>query len=408
MRADRFVPGDALPGAPEFAPRGPHGVGVTTLEFSNPNQVDVLASLRSGELRRGLRTLTAEVWYPSLAGGEERYCDHTLRQGPAGEPRIEAFEVPGWALRDAEPDRRHGPSPLVVVSHGYPGSRLLLSWLGENLASKGYAVMALDHTDSTVRDRGDVLSSLRNRPLDLALALRLASELERHHPLLQRVWDSAVAALVGFSMGGYGSLVALGAGFDPRVLAQPAFDAPLWRDLLRDLSLGDPFYEDLADSVRAKVRAAVLLAPWGGASAWSDAALARVQVPTLIAAGSADDIAEYPAIRRIFAGVAAERYLLTFEHARHNVGNNPAPEHLLSASAEDWWRYADPVWDTRRILSVLQHHISAFLGGELRGMPTHHYQTGACASATDWPGYPNRATVGLRMEALAAPTPPQV
>jgi predicted dienelactone hydrolase len=402
MRADRFVPGDALPGAPELAPRGPHGVGVTTVEFSNPNQIDVLASLRAGEPRRGLRTLTAEVWYPSLAGGETVYLDHTLRGGPDGASRIEAFEVPGRAQRDAEPDRRHGPCPLVVVSHGYPGSRLLLSWLGENLASKGYAVMALDHTDSTVRDRGDVLSSLRNRPLDLALALRLASDLERHHPRLNHVWDSAVAALVGFSMGGYGSLMALGAGFDPELLALPAFDAPLWREILADLRLGNPFFEDLADAVRAKVRAAVLLAPWGGASAWSDAALARVQTPLLIAAGSADDIAEYPAIRRIFAGVRGPRYLLTFEHARHNVGNNPAPEHLLSASAEDWWRFADPVWDTRRILSVLQHHISAFLAAELRALPTDHYQAGACAAVGEWPGYPNRATLGLRMEGLAA------
>jgi predicted dienelactone hydrolase len=373
-------------------------VGVTTVEFSNPNQFDVLGSLRAGERVRHTRTLRAEVWYPSAARGDCRYRDTMVQQRADGEMSVVPFEVPGRAQRDAEAERSLGPCPLVVVSHGYPGSRVLLSWLGENLASKGYAVMALEHTDSTPRDRGDVLSSLRNRPLDLALALRLASELERDHPRLHHVWDSAVVGLVGFSMGGYGSLVALGAGFDPALLALPDFDPPLWRDLLSDLSIGNPFYEDLVDATRARVRAAVLFAPWGGATAWSDAALARIDTPLLIAAGDADDIAGYPAIRRIFAGVGGECYLLTFANARHNVGNNPAPDALLSGSGEDWWRFADPVWDTRRILSVLQHHTSAYFGAHLRGLATDDFQRGACGAAGDWPGYPPRATLGLKME----------
>jgi predicted dienelactone hydrolase len=407
MHVPLFVPGDALPGAPELAARGPYGVGVTTVEFSHPNQVDVLGSLRANARVRHTRRLLAEVWYPSAERGACRYRDAMLQQGADGGVGVVDFEVPGRAQRDAAADRSLGPCPLVVVSHGYPGSRVLLSWLGENLASKGYAVMALEHTDSTPGDRGDVLSSLRNRPLDLALALRLASELERHHPRLRQVWDSAVVALVGFSMGGYGSLMALGAGFDPALLALPAFDPPLWRDLLSDLSLGNPFYEDLVDAARAKVRAALLLAPWGGATAWSDDALARVDTPLLIAAGDADDIALYPAIRRIFEGVGGERYLLTFENARHNIGNNPAPEVLLAGSADDWWRFADPVWDTRRILSVLQHHASAFLGAHLRGLPTDHFQRDACAAGA-WPGYPARASLGLRMEHRQPRDRPQV
>lgn len=408
MRVPPFVPGDALPGAPELAPRGGKGVGVTTLEFSNPHQVDVLGSLLARERRLHTRTLLAEVWYPTRERGSCHYRDYLLQVSADGLPQALVFETPGRASRDAEPDRSEGPCPLIVVSHGYPGSRLLLSWLGENLASKGYAVMALDHTDSTTRDRGDVLSSLRNRPLDVALALRLAHDLERHHPRLHHVWDSAVAGLVGFSMGGYGSLAALGAGFDPALLAHPSFHAPLWRELLADLQLGNPFYEDLVDAVRANVRAAVLLAPWGGATAWSDAALARVHTPLLIAAGGDDDIAEYPAIRRIFEGVSGERYLLTFAHARHNIGNNPAPDTLLGGAGEDWWRFADPVWDTRRIVSVLQHHTTAFFGSELRGQSTAEYQRGACHAEGEWPGYPARSTLGLRMEARGETPPSRV
>lgn len=401
MDAPAFVPGDALPAAPALAARGPRSVGVTTLALSHPQQIDVLGSLAAGEPIRATRTLAAEVWYPAVHDGRTTYFDHVPPTAQDAETAPRPFRFAGRAARDAEPDRALGPAPLVVVSHGYPGSRVLLSWLGENLASKGYAVMALDHTDSTHADRGDVLSSLRNRPLDIALALRVAADLERHHPLLHHVWDADRAALVGFSMGGYGALVALGAGYDAASLAHPAFDQPLWRELLDDLVLGQPFYDDLVDSVTARVRCAALLSPWGGSQVWTDPALERLRVPLFIAAGSEDDIALYPAIRRIFEGAAsADRWLLTFEHARHNVGCNPPPEALLTASHESWWRYADPVWDTRRILSVLQHHLTAFLGARLRGQPLDDYQEGALAAPAGepWPGYPPRSTVGLRLE----------
>ncbi len=401
MDAPAFIPGDALPAAPALAARGPRSVGVTTLALSHPQQIDVLASLAAGEATRTTRTLAAEVWYPAVQRGRTDYLDHLPPNADDGDAVARPFRFAGRAARDAEPDRAQGPAPLVVVSHGYPGSRVLLSWLGENLASKGYAVLALDHTDSTHADRADVLSSLRNRPLDIALALRVAADLERHHALLHHVWDSDRTALVGFSMGGYGTLVALGAGFDPAALAHAAFDAPLWRELLVDLTLGQPFYEDLVDAVTAKVRTAILLSPWGGSQVWTDAALARLQVPTFIAAGSEDDIALYPAIRRIFeAATGAERWLLTFEHARHNVGCNPPPDTLLGASHESWWRYADPVWDTRRILSVLQHQLTAFLGARLRGQPLDDYLEGALTAAAGepWPGFPPRSTVGLRLE----------
>ncbi len=401
MDAPVFVPGDALPAAPALAARGPRSVGVATLALSHPQQIDVLGSLAGGEPVRATRTLAAEIWYPSVHDGRTHYLDHLPPAAQDAKTAPRAFRFTGRAARDAEPDRSQGPAPLVVVSHGYPGSRVLLSWLGENLASKGYAVMALDHTDSTHADRGDVLSSLRNRPLDIALALRVAADLERHHPLLHHVWDAERAALVGFSMGGYGTLVALGAGYDAAALAHPAFDAPLWRELLDDLTLDQPFYEDLVDAVTARVRCAVLLSPWGGSQVWTDAALAGPRVPLFIAAGSEDDVALYPAIRRIFDGaVSADRWLLTFEHARHNVGCNPPPEALLTASHESWWRYADPVWDTRRIVSVLQHHLTAFLGSRLRGQPLDDYLEGALTAPAGepWPGYPPRSTVGLRLE----------
>jgi len=291
----------------------------------------------------------------------------------------------------------------VVVSHGYTGSRYVLSWLGENLASKGYAVIALHHTDSTYADRADPLSSLRNRPLDIALALRLAADLERHHPLLHHVWDAGRALLVGYSMGGYGVLLALGAGFDGRRLDDPFFQRPVQRELLADLCLDQPFFEDLSDAVAARVKAAALLAPWGGDKIWSDEALARLRTPLLLAAGSADQVASYAAVRRLFeASRHSDRWLLTFEHAGHNVGPNHPHPAVLNGGPADWERYADPVWDARRITELLQHHLTAFFGWHARGLPLASYLEGAqqAEPGEPWPGFPPGTTAGLRLEHL--------
>ena len=88
-------------------------------------------------------TLTLEVWYPAtLARGSEawrRISRHHARPGGDG-------HAAGKAVRDAAVQKdRHGTFPLVIISHGYPGNRFLMSHIGENLASKGF-VMRLDRS----------------------------------------------------------------------------------------------------------------------------------------------------------------------------------------------------------------------------------------------------------------------
>ena len=46
-------------------------------------------------------------------------------------------------------DAADGTYPLILISHGWLGNRFLLSHLGKNFASKGYAVASIDHTEST-------------------------------------------------------------------------------------------------------------------------------------------------------------------------------------------------------------------------------------------------------------------
>ncbi|MEL7100896.1 MAG: dienelactone hydrolase, partial [Pseudomonadota bacterium] len=147
------------PDAPELAPYGALPIGVQTLTFTHAGQIDILNTTAEAAPLYD-RPLTVEVWYPAASGTE-----------PGGEYRAflrdgqTEVTLTGRAARDAAP-AAEGSYPLIVISHGYPGNRFLMSHLGENLASKGYVTVSIDHTDSTYNDQGAFGSTLLNRPID--------------------------------------------------------------------------------------------------------------------------------------------------------------------------------------------------------------------------------------------------
>ncbi len=165
---ETFVYGDALPDAPELAQRGDYKIGVQTLDFVNKNQVDVLKS-KGGIDPTYDRPLKVEVWYPAnVAADVNDLVIYDQVMGASNDPKrpLIPFTFLGRAVRDAAPKTTDGAFPLVIVSHGYLGSRLLLTYLTENLASKGYIVVAIDHTESTFRDAAGFQSTLLNRSKD--------------------------------------------------------------------------------------------------------------------------------------------------------------------------------------------------------------------------------------------------
>ena len=105
------------PDAPPLARPGPHPVGVRTLELVNPCQPDVLAGVVSD------RRIAVELWYPARSGTPRGGSYRTFSR----DGRTEVV-LHGMAARDAEP--AEGGFPLVILSHGYPGNRMLMSHLG--------------------------------------------------------------------------------------------------------------------------------------------------------------------------------------------------------------------------------------------------------------------------------------
>ena len=131
--------------APELAHFGLYDIGVNTLEMIARDGVDVVETQRGSDNIIYDRSLTVELWYPADLNGR---MPGVTYEAITRNPEIVA-QLQGRAVRGAEPDRSNGPYPLVIISHGHPGNRFLMSHTAESLASKGYIVASIDHTDST-------------------------------------------------------------------------------------------------------------------------------------------------------------------------------------------------------------------------------------------------------------------
>ena len=322
---NEFIFGDMLPDAPELAQRGGYGVGVRTLDFVNPDQIDVLNLARNPEARYD-RPLTVEVWYPAIIPDNAvELTEYQSYHGRADENNLEPFTFQGRALRDAQPDVISQPYPLVIVSHGYPGIRFMLTYLTENLASKGFVVVAIDHTDSTYPDADNFFSTLLNRGLDQTFVLNEIAKLSQSEGFLSGLVDADNTAIVGYSMGGYGALNSAGAGYNQ--ILQGFFPQ------IESRMAGNPDYEASLDD---RIKAIVVFAPWGGdlsgfgtpknTGVWDAEAFAGIKIPSLWITGSLDDVSGYEAMVGMFDNsVNSERYLLTYDNALHNVAPNPPP-----------------------------------------------------------------------------------
>ena len=386
------------PFAPELAKHGRYAIGVRTLEAVDPNRVDILHTTEGGPIERSDRRLVLEAWYPAaLAPGQQ----------PGGATRVITRDpsitavLYGRAVRGADPLTTEGAFPLVIVSHGYPGNRFLMSHLCENLASKGFVVVAIDHPDSTYDDQQTFASTLYNRPFDQLFVL---NEMARQGArgsgsFLAGLVDDAHTGIVGYSMGGYGLLNVIGGGYSDSSVT--ASGAPP-NHLLHDRAASNPDFRNAGDP---RIRAAIAVAPWGMQTGfWDAAGLAGIHTPTLFVAGSADSVAGYEkGTKAAFAGaVHADRYLLTFVNANHNAGAPiPAPIETYTYSERlksyPFVHYADAVWDSVRMNNILDHFATAYFDVHLKNQPEMGAYLEPLASG-DLKGFQPRTSVGLLLE----------
>jgi dienelactone hydrolase len=318
---------------PELALKGLFDVGVRTMSITNPAQFDNATQTKKD------RELVLEVWYPSSINTASVITsyENVTRTGLK-------FSIQADAYRDAsvlKPDSE-SKYPLVVLSHGYTGYRTLMYYLAEHLASHGYVVASIDHTDSTNAEidiinnpYAGTFSTLLNRSRDQQFTLNYLTT--KQH-FASTTISNKKAGLIGYSMGGYGAINTIGGCYN------------FTKELTSNLTgIKDP------EQVQ-KVMALLNSCAGGQYNLFNNQTLAKIKTPILYVAGDLDNTSGYDAIKSLYEKTGTEdKYLLTYQNARHNIAPHPAPS-VAKAIEMDFGHYYESAWDS----SVLNNNNKHF------------------------------------------------
>lgn len=223
------------------------------------------------------------------------------------------------------------PVPVVVISHGLGSDRTSFTYLAEHLASHGFAVLVPEHPGSDRKQLEALLTGVAsevaeptefvNRPLDITTLLDYMEQQAKTNPAYQAL-NLKQVGLIGQSFGGYTALAVAGAPISfPQLLKDcPNIDNTFNLSLLlqcRALQL-ERLTQPQTDFRDPRVAAVVAMNPIDSA-VLGPTSLGKIQVPTMIVAGSADTVAPslFEQIQPFTWLTTSARYLVQMDPGTH-------------------------------------------------------------------------------------------
>ena len=191
---------------------------------------------------------------------------------------------PWWAEAGSSAGVAPGKHPVVIISHGHEGSRFGHHDLATTLARAGFVVATVEHPGDNYADQSGV--GTERVLLGRAWQLSAAIDALLGDALFAPYVDASRIGAAGFSVGGYASLLLVGAKPDftrwVGYCERHPDDRLLCRDTPPSLSLGE---KPTADP---RVRAAFVMAPLG--IFFGPSSLASVRAPVKLATAEKDSV----------------------------------------------------------------------------------------------------------------------
>ncbi len=225
--------------------------------------------------------------------------------------------------------------PVIIYSHGFSSVRTDLRYLAEHLASHGYTFVAVEHTGSDSANTDLAFNNktrllkpqeVLDRPKDISFALDELEKINKtaNNPLQGKLATNNVMML-GYSYGGSTALAIAGGELQLERLKQRC------KNQLTTLSLGETIQCGAQELPKnsyqlrdTRVKQAIALNPTTSL-VFGETGLTKVQVPTLILAGSADKTT--PAIPEqiaAFTKIPSPKWLVGILGGTHLSVKDPA------------------------------------------------------------------------------------
>jgi len=258
---------------------------------------------------RGAKThaLITDIWYPA----DRAAVEQTQWMGSPDNPFANAGKAAPNAALIAAPEKL----PLILLSHGTGASSLMMGWLGTALASHGFIAAAVNHPGNNSLEAYTLpgFALWWERAADLSTVL---DQLLADSTFGPRI-DAKRVGAAGFSLGGL-TVIEIAGGIaetsryqdfckSPKadgMCVDPA-EFPGMSAKVAELAKSDPaFQAALAGATKShrdpRIRAIFAMAPALG-PAFDPASLAKISIPTQIAAGSDDKVVPIATSAKFFA-----------------------------------------------------------------------------------------------------------
>jgi predicted dienelactone hydrolase len=210
----------------------------------------------------------------------------------------------------------NSPAPVLIISHGVGDNRRTFAYLGEHLASHGFAVVALEHPASNTEQLQNLIQGAArevvetrefiDRPLDVSFVLDELTRLNQSNflnqsnssnesnPPLEKRLDLEKIGILGHSFGGYTAFALGGAEFNFKQLQQEcrADNSNLSLAnvslLLQCLALELP-QKDKYNLQDKRIRAVFAMNP-AISGIFGEAGVSQIQVPVMLFGGTDDAV----------------------------------------------------------------------------------------------------------------------